>query len=97
MASSDWPGEWWVMTGMRRGQQVLGRVVEIISSTFELVNFEMPEKISRWRYQGGSCIYKTGAQRWGQLTDALLEVMSIWVVFKATGMDGVTWGGKKGD
>lgn len=47
MISSDWPGEWWVMTGMMKGQPILGRVVEIISSSFELVvNFEVPENIS---------------------------------------------------
>ena len=47
MISSDWPGEWWVMTGMTKGQPILGRVVEIISSSFELVvNFEVPENIS---------------------------------------------------
>lgn len=47
MISTDWPGEWWVMTGMTKGQQILGRVVEIVSSSFELVvNFEVPENIS---------------------------------------------------
>lgn len=47
MNSSDWPGEWWAMTGMTKGQQILGTVVKIISFSFELVvNFEVPENIS---------------------------------------------------
>lgn len=47
MNSSDWPWEWWAMTGMTKGQQILGTVVKIISFSFELVvNFEVPENIS---------------------------------------------------
>lgn len=93
MTFSDWPGEGWIMTGMMGDKQVLGRAVEIISSTFEL-NFEMPE-----RFPTGDIKEVVGFIRLELRTEVSLEIhilkiVSVWVVFKATGMDAITWGGR---
>lgn len=77
-------------------QAGLGSTVEIISSTFELITWDAWE-ICKWRCQGGSWIYKARAQSEFQLEIAThLKVINVWVVFQATGMHDITWGGRLG-
>lgn len=82
------------MTGMTRGQQISGRAAEITSSTFELVNLEIPEQLASGDIR--EAVGVTRLEFRGQLGDTYLEVMGIWAVLKALGMAAVTWGGEEG-